>query len=745
MTDSVFAAARACGALMRRGLNLTGLLFLSVPTWAAPPVYVLNSSAPTLTVIDAATDSVAAVVALPGVPNSLAVAGDGARVYVGSQAVQSVTVIDGSTRSVLASWPLSAAPAALAVSGDGSRLYALLAGGVLQSFDTTTGVMLASLNLGGGSGLAVSPDGATVFVAAGTLRVVQASTLTAVGSVSTGADHNITRVALSPDGSKAWVVHDIGIFSGGVSVIDTKSQGVIATSDVGSILGPIALAPDGSRAYVGLSATFINTGWAGAFFPGRSVLVFDTAANGLVGQIDLGAGGSNWTLQNTASGIAVTPDRRTVYVSVPRIAAVAAAGVNTHVVRTTIAVAGPSQVGAARSGETLVPYTVDAVDDNASSTTYGGVAVANVLANDRYGAIVPTLAHVDLVQTDSSSPAITLNGRSVLVAAGTGAGSYTLGYRICDRTDASNCDSATVTVTVTTPRTISAAGDSATTYPGTASVLNVRANDTLAGAAATSANTTLTLLSSSHAGVTLNTTSGVVSVATGVPLGAHTLGYRLCETAVAANCASATVTLTVIPRPIVAADDSAAAPRTGGRVLASVLANDRLAGAQATLANVSLALVSASHAGVTLNLGDASVNVAAGTAVGVHTLVYRICEIALPTNCGQATVTVTVGEYLIDAVNDSARASSKVAGVVLANVLANDRLGSGAATLANVTLSLVSLTPANPKIVLETNTGAIRLLGRTESGLYQLVYRICETASPGNCDSATASLDLSGR
>jgi DNA-binding beta-propeller fold protein YncE len=553
MTDSVFAAARACGASMRRTLTLAVLSFLSVPTWAAPPVYVLNSSAPALTVIDAATDSVAAVVALPGVPNSLAVAGDGARLYVGSSAVQSLTVIDGPTRSVLASWPLSAAPAALAVSGDGSRLYVLLAGGVLQSFDTTSGVLLASLNLGGGSGLAVSPDGATVYVAAGTLRVVQASTLTATASVSTGADHNITRVALSPDGSKAWVVHDIGIFSGGVSVIDTKSQGVIATSDVGSILGPIALAPDGSRAYVSLSATFISTGWAGAFFPGRSVLVFDAATNGLVGQIDLGAGGSNWTLQNTASGIAVMPDRRTVYVSVPRIAAVAAAGVNTHVVRTTIAVAGPSQVGAARSGETLAPYTVDAVDDSAGTTTYGGVAVANVLANDRYGGIVPTLAHVELAQTDSSSPAITLSGRSVLVAAGTTTGSYTLGYRICDRSDASNCDSATVTVAVTSPRAISAAGDSATTYPGTASVLNVRANDTLAGAAATSANTTLTLLSSSHAGVTLNTTSGVVSVATGAPLGTHTLGYRLCETAVAANCASATGTLSVISRPIVAA------------------------------------------------------------------------------------------------------------------------------------------------------------------------------------------------
>ena len=62
-----------------------------------------------------------------------------------------------------------------------------------------------------------------------------------------------------------------------------------------------------------------------------------------------------------------------------------------------------------------------------------------------------------------------------------------------------------------------------------------------------------------------------------------------------------------------------------------------------------------------------------GTPVGIHTLVYRICEIAAPSNCDDATVTVTVRPpYVIDAVNDSA--ATLPGRTALASVLANDTL-----------------------------------------------------------------------
>ena len=66
-------------------------------------------------------------------------------------------------------------------------------------------------------------------------------------------------------------------------------------------------------------------------------------------------------------------------------------------------------------------------------------------------------------------------------------------------------------------------------------------------------------------------------------------------------------------------------------------------------------------------------------------------------------------------------------------------------TTANVTLALLSVTPANQDIRLDVATGAVDILHRTQSGTYALVYQICEIAAPDNCAEGTASLNLSGK
>jgi hypothetical protein len=197
--------------------------------------------------------------------------------------------------------------------------------------------------------------------------------------------------------------------------------------------------------------------------------------------------------------------------------------------------------------------------------------------------------------------------------------------------------------------------------------------------------------------------------------------------------------------PIDAVNDNASAPRTGGIALANVLANDTFNGAVATLARVRLSQLASSHAGIALNPANGVVTVAGGTPVGAYTLSYRICEIATPSNCDSAIVSVVVQPLLITAVNDSAFGSSKVANTALASVLTNDRLGGALATPANVGLTLVSLTPANSKIRLDLSDGSVDILGKTDSGLYSLVYQICETAMPTNCARASVRIDLSGR
>jgi YVTN family beta-propeller protein len=97
-------------------------------------------------------------------------------------------------------------------------------------------------------------------------------------------------VAVSPDGSRVYVAHDIG--PGIVSVIDTATNAVSATIPVvGNPIG-IAVSPDGSRVYVTNNRS-----------PG-TVLVIDTTSNAVTAIVP---GGS------FPFGVAVTPDGGKVY------------------------------------------------------------------------------------------------------------------------------------------------------------------------------------------------------------------------------------------------------------------------------------------------------------------------------------------------------------------------------------------------------------------------------------------------
>ena len=205
-----------------------------------------------------------------------------------------------------------------------------------------------------------------------------------------------------------------------------------------------------------------------------------------------------------------------------------------------------------------------------------------------------------------------------------------------------------------------------------------------------------------------------------------------------------TCTVTVPPYVVKAVNDTGSiSPAVGGSAIASVLSNDTVGSARATAANVTVVQISSTSGGVTLDPSDGSVDVAIGTANGTYSLLYRICEIANPSNCDQATATVTVIPNVVDAVDDSARASSKTGGVAIATVLVNDKVGTARATAATVRLSMVS-SPI-PGITLDVNTGAVLVAPKTQSGLYSFVYQICEIVSPANCDRATVALDLSGK
>ena len=122
--------------------------------------------------------------------------------------------------------------------------------------------------------------------------------------------------------------------------------------------------------------------------------------------------------------------------------------------------------------------------------------------------------------------------------------------------------------------------------------------------------------------------------------------------------------------------------------------------------------MSSTSAGILLNVSTGSVFVAVGTAPGAQTLTYRICEIASPSNCDTADVTITVNPFPIDAVNDTG-AAPRTGGTALGNVLANDTFAGAIATLAKVRLSQLASTHAG----ISLNVGQRRRdRGRRDAG-----------------------------
>lgn len=739
-------------------LVLAGAL---LPAQDASDVHVAHSGTSVVSVLEPTPGSVLATIPVSAPTGRVAVSADGSRAYYTHGGVAQLTVVDAVQRTVAGTIPLPGAASGVALSAVSPRGYASAAGGYFTTFDTATHEVLSSTVVGANGDLALTPDGTRAFLAAGSVFVVDTSsgellsTFLPQAEEVPGVSVSAESIVMSPDGTRAHVGVSSFNFGGasfsaggGVAVIDTATEAVIDTLWIGSLPGPMAITPDGSRVYVCVDATWADTGYGAGFLPGRTVIVLDALAGTVAAMIDLGAAGANWTLQNTGRGIAVAADRSAVYVSIPRLQSVAVADVNTNRVVTTIPVAlGPLGLGVQPASVPLVPYLLTAGNDSATISSDGGTAVPNVLSNDRLGGLPVTTAHVSLAEVSSSEPGVSLDvvSGAVEVAPGASLGVHTLVYRICELADPANCAEATATITVRAPHVIDAVDDSARTYHGRTALANVLANDTLNGAAATTAQVAITLVSSPAPGINLVPTTGAVTVATGTPPGLYTLVYRICERASPGNCDEASVTVQVDPFPIVAAEDAGTVTRSGGTAVANVLSNDTFNGGVATLARVSLAIVSSSSPALNLNTANGAVTVAQGAPLGSHTLRYRICEIASPTNCVEATVTVTVGPYLILAVNDSARGSSKLANTPLASVLANDTLGGVRATTATVRISMISLTPANSKIRLDTTDGSVDVLGKTSSGIYTMVYEIAEIAQPTNTSRATVTIDLSGK
>jgi YVTN family beta-propeller protein len=227
---------------------------------------VANYGHDSVSVIDTETWRVVETVVGLNEPFAIATgAHDTNRAYVStvSPAYDSIGVIDASTNTVIATHPLALSVSDLVVSPDGKYVYASRNGARdadVAVFDTATD-QVDAIDLPTRPGttaecMRVSPDGGRLYVATngpsgGRLVVIATHGRHVIDTVEIGLP--IRGVALSPNGTIAYVASCAPDWSAVVDVIDIRTAKITATRKVGEITGiltGLTLSGDGDRAYL---------------------------------------------------------------------------------------------------------------------------------------------------------------------------------------------------------------------------------------------------------------------------------------------------------------------------------------------------------------------------------------------------------------------------------------------------------------------------------------------------------------
>ncbi len=339
------------------------ILPAAASAFAAPQTdaYVSVSGGDRVAVLDTVTATASASIPVGDGPSRAAFSRDGARAYVSNTSADTVSVIDTEALVQLTTIPVGDAPGELAVSPDGALVYVMVANGVVQVLDTAAGAVVDAIATGSGSGgIALSSDGSRLYVAGGAISVIDTTTRTVIAShiVGTAA----LDIALTPDDSRAYASFYTFYFSpvfsagGAVAVLDTATNTIQAYVNTGSLPSAVAVSPDGERVYVGLTDTWVNTGYGAGFLPTKIVATISTATNTYSGST---------LLANRPAGIAVSADSSRVYVAVPSSNHVAVIDAATSAVTTTIPVAGtPGHVAMAPRVSVTTSYCTAGLTTN---------------------------------------------------------------------------------------------------------------------------------------------------------------------------------------------------------------------------------------------------------------------------------------------------------------------------------------------------------------------------------------------
>ena len=186
------------------------------------------------------------------VPTQIAITPDGKQAYVTNLFGDSVSRIDLASGTVTGTIPVGQFPIGIAITLDGTRAYV-----ANNQSDTVSRIDLAtaavtSIPVGNGpTGISITPDGSRAYVTNqfdSTVSRIDLATDTVVATIATPSLEG-RNLAITPAGDRAYVAGDFGSASEVLPIplaTDTPATGI----PLSGFPEDIAIAPDGSRAYV---------------------------------------------------------------------------------------------------------------------------------------------------------------------------------------------------------------------------------------------------------------------------------------------------------------------------------------------------------------------------------------------------------------------------------------------------------------------------------------------------------------
>lgn len=166
-------------------------------------------------------------------PEGICVSPDGTKLYVANYYSDSVSIINTATNTVSAAIAVGIGPLGISVSPDGSKVYVTnIYDSTISVINTTSNTVSATIPVGSGpAGVSISPDGSNVYIANSndsSLSVINAATNTVSAIIAVGIGP--VGVSVTPDGTSVYVANS---GDSSVSVINTSTNTVSASITVG--------------------------------------------------------------------------------------------------------------------------------------------------------------------------------------------------------------------------------------------------------------------------------------------------------------------------------------------------------------------------------------------------------------------------------------------------------------------------------------------------------------------------------